>query len=635
MNKAIVSSLFALIIFILPLVINAEEIPPKIGVMFSHPNEQYAKITSPGGKYKPPYMNEETVYPKVSYSSIYDKELKYYHFLKQQGYNVQKVSHDALNSLELLHQYDAIVFPYTTLMNHQQRENLKRYIYGGGGALFIYGTGRNELDYMPKNGQMDLTPLIFHTISYIWEWDNLTEVFQSRFITDNHLKNVVISNNPDVTHPILTEAYKKLGRNYIQISENRSDGYWYEIMEPWNSNIKPLLVISDFSYASQPEYMKKGKTGAMFALEYGKGRVVVIPFKMFDFLHVEANDKWEDNTRGLAWDKTYGHEDAAALTNSSVNWVIQRASSNAFKRLYDVQLTTSNISAYVTPQKKFAIRGTVKTSNGGNVPVRGYLKVQVLDQNNKVLGEYKRVLPGLAPKGAEDSSFTEKFEILLPGNLANGNYTLYITFEDTRHDRKGFITRAERFTITKKGNSGTLSSFKMFSDVPMNSSHYKHISDAAKIGIITGYGNGKFMPASNVSRLNAMMMLLRALDIKPTSTATMPASDMKKGQYGYDVMATAYQRGFITLENGKANPQAPIRRGVMAQALTKAFQLQGKSDLPFTDISPSYEQYKNIEVLYHHEITTGTTPTTFDPYAPVTRQQFATFIMRSLNASSK
>src|SRR5690606_30011421 len=98
-----------------------------------------------------------------------------------------------------------------------------------------------------KNGQMDLTPLIFHTISYIWEWDNLTEVFQSRFITDNHLNNVVISNNPDVTHPILTEAYKKLGRNYIQISENRSDGYWYEIMEPWNTNTIPLLVITDFS----------------------------------------------------------------------------------------------------------------------------------------------------------------------------------------------------------------------------------------------------------------------------------------------------------------------------------------------------------------------------------------------------
>ncbi|WP_083839540.1 MULTISPECIES: S-layer homology domain-containing protein [Ureibacillus] len=78
-----------------------------------------------------------------------------------------------------------------------------------------------------------------------------------------------------------------------------------------------------------------------------------------------------------------------------------------------------------------------------------------------------------------------------------------------------------------------------------------------------------------------------------------------------------------------------LRLSPIISKRTKAFQLQGKSDLPFTDISPSYEQYKNIEVLYHHEITTGTTPTTYNPYAPVTRQQFATFIMRSLNASSK
>lgn len=621
---------------ILPTIGHAES-EPKIGVMFSKPNEEYANITAPGGTYKPPYMNTETVFPKVDYSSIYDKELKYYHFLKQQGYNVEKVSHDALNSLDALHQYEVIVFPYTVLMNHQQRENLKSYIYGGGGALFLYATARNELDYMPENGEMDLTPLIFHTITYIWEWDNLTEVFQSRFVTDLVLNNAVIKNNPGVTHPILTEAYRELGRNYINISENRGGGYWYEIIEPWNSNVKPLLVISDYSSASQPKYMKKGETGALFALEYGKGRVVVSTFKMFDFLHVEAEDNWEDGSKGLAWGGTSGHEDVAALTKASVNWVSQDASANAFKRNYDVKLEASNLSAYVTPQKKFAVRGTVTTSNEGNVPARGFMRVDVLDKNGKSLGQtYERVLPGLAPKGAaEYSSYPEKFEIMLPGNLANGDYTLYITFEETRHDRKGLVTRAERFNISIKGNKGTITPFKMFSDVSTANGHYKNIGDAAKIGIITGYNNGTFMPTSNVSRLHASMMLLRALNIEPSPSATMPASDLKKGQYGYDVMATAYERGFISLEDGKANPNGPMRRGAMAQALVKGFNIQGKSELPFTDISPSYEQYRNIEVLYHHNITTGVTPTTYEPYAPVSRQQFATFIMRSLNSSSK
>ncbi|HWK22691.1 MAG TPA: S-layer homology domain-containing protein [Ureibacillus sp.] len=65
----------------------------------------------------------------------------------------------------------------------------------------------------------------------------------------------------------------------------------------------------------------------------------------------------------------------------------------------------------------------------------------------------------------------------------------------------------------------------------------------------------------------------------------------------------------------------------MAQALVKGFNLQGKSEMPFTDIFPSYAQYKNIEILYHHRITTGTTPTTYNPYSPVSRQQFTTFII--------
>ncbi len=105
--------------------------------------------------------------------------------------------------------------------------------------------------------------------------------------------------------------------------------------------------------------------------------------------------------------------------------------------------------------------------------------------------------------------------------------------------------------------------------------------NAAKIGIITGYNDQTFKPTANVSRLNAMMMMLRAIGVSPSASATLPSSvtDLKKGVYGYDVMATAYQLGLIELDNGQIAKDAPMRRGAMAQTLVKGFKLQGKSDV--------------------------------------------------------
>lgn len=604
----------------------------KVGVLFSDTIENYADATYEGGTYKIPFATSAvTVSPKSDLSSIHDKALKMYHFYVQEGYDVAKVDHNVLNSLEKMHDYDVLVFPYFVLMNHTQRENLKAYIYGGGNAQFLFDTGRNELAKIPSNSsQMDLTPLIYDVLTWVWEWDNLTEVYQARFIDDVQLKNSTIKNTPGVTHPILTKAYEKLGRNSIQL--NNQDNEWFEIIQPWNTSVKPLLVISNFDSTDKPANVKKGQSGALFAIEHGAGRVVYTPFKIYDFINVEANDaNWHDDTEGRAWDQRIGDEDAQAILTASLDWLLE--GSSTFKpRNYDVKLELSNHTANMTPQKTFAVRGTVTATNVGNIPARGKLKVQVLDANNKSLGQYEKTLVGLSPSPNEASSYAEKFEILLPGSTKDGKYTVKATFEETRHDRSGYVTRAEALTLTKQGNKGSFTSFAHFKDVSSANGHYKNIMNAAKIGIITGYNDQTFKPSANVSRLNAMMMMLRAMGVSPSASATLPSSvtDLKKGAYGYDVMATAYQLGLIELDNGQVAKDAPMRRGAMAQALVKGFKLQGKSDLAFTDI-----QSNNIEILYHHRITTGKTATLYGPNDAVTRQQFATFIMRSLENTSK
>lgn len=290
--------------------------PPKVAVLFSKTSEDYANVVRAGGTYK-----GEKVDAKEDWSSILDKELKLYHLYEQQGFTVEKIYESDLNNVQKLHQYDAIVFGYTVMMNHMQRENVKSYIRDGGGAIFAYGTARNESATYPKPGQLDLTPLIYDTKTWIWEWDNLSEVYQSAFLNDIVLKNFTITTTT-TQHPILAAAYKELGKTKLEMKNIRASGDWIEAIAPWDDAVKPLLVYSDYSSTSDTQRMAKNKTGAVYAFEHGKGRMVFTGFKIFDHLKIYAHANWEDRTKGSAFDGTTGDQDAKVLLKHSLNWVM-------------------------------------------------------------------------------------------------------------------------------------------------------------------------------------------------------------------------------------------------------------------------------------------------------------------------
>lgn len=630
----------------------ADAATQKVGVLFSQQSEDFMFASNVGGTHQPPLFSYSvSVDPKGKYGSAMDKAIRMYSFYKEKGYDVQRISDSDLKNLATLNTYDAIVLPYAVMLNHTQRENVRRYVYGGGNAQFIFATARNEADkFEPNPKKMDLSPLIYDVLTYIWEWDNLTETLQSTFRDDIILTDMTITNTKGSTHPILQNAYKLTGRNNITLKESGDE--WIESIALWpTKNAQSILTFADFSLKSytperqayKSKYITKGETPALTAVQYGEGRLVYSAFKIYDFITVDkGNYDWNDDstTVNRAHDNTSGAEDATAVLQSSMDWLLAPRTDFA-QRHYDVSITPSKVQAYVNPKKRFVFRGTVRIKNEGHVPARGLMTVQAVNANNKVIGEYKKILTGLAPHNLDYNSYDEMFEIMMPGNIADGNYKLKITFKEARHDRldEGFVTRGHIINVQKKGNYSTLSTFKGFKDVGKGS-HLDNINNAAEIGIITGYENGTFKPSNTVSRLNAMMMMLRAMGVTPSKSATLPATvtDIKKGAYGYDVLATAYQYGLINIEKGnKMNAQGPMRRGEMAQALVKGFDLQGTSTVKFTDIGTptGYAQYHNIQTLYHHRITTGKTASTYAPYDAVTRAQFATFIMRALENTSK
>ena len=89
------------------------------------------------------------------------------------------------------------------------------------------------------------------------------------------------------------------------------------------------------------------------------------------------------------------------------------------------------------------------------------------------------------------------------------------------------------------------------------------------------------------------------------------------------------ERGILSGSgNGRINPKGLTTRAEFVQML---YSLEGKpavsGELPFTDLTEPW--YRNaILWAYQTGVTSGTSDTTFEPYATVTRAQVATFLMK-------
>lgn len=633
MRKVLLSILFlCVLVFSLGQSPVVEASPQKkVGVMFSETSERYAKIERPGGKH-----NGKSVDAKVLYSSTRDKQLKMFHMLEQQGFSPIKITEKDLAKRDYLASFDTIVFPYTVQMNHGQRQAVKEYIRDGGGAIFAFQTGRNDSSVFPAPNQLDLTPLIYRTASWIWEWDNLSEVFQSGFVNDVVLKNYKIGSTG--SHSIIKNAEQELGRK-IQMTNTRSAGDWIEVILPYSGYVVPLLQYDSFSSSSSPQHTPKN-TGAAYAMEYGKGRVVYAGFKMYDHLQVDVEANWEDKTRGLAYDGTTGNEDARAFLKHSVRWTFGNVN-KVREQAYSVDMKFTDLRGYLRASD-YSIYGTVHVENNGVTPTRGTMLVEFQDRNGKTLRSYERYKPGYTPKNArssgpqlaDESKLQEKFHLQLPKNLAHGTYKLRVTFKEGLNGNGYAIKSTVKDVVVGRGNA----QFKepsYFKDVAANNSGRVAIHNLANLQVINGYSDGTFRPARHVTRIQAAEMILRATKAKVQTGLPLAATDLKRGDYGYDSIATAVQKGILSIDNGQARPHAPISRGEMAQALKNGFQLSAYSEENLKDVPASHRYSKDIQTIYALGVTTGFEDGTFRPSTTVSRQHFSVFVNRSLTAVQK
>ncbi len=178
--------------------------------------------------------------------------------------------------------------------------------------------------------------------------------------------------------------------------------------------------------------------------------------------------------------------------------------------------------------------------------------------------------------------------------------------------------------------SNTLAASSGFNDVDPSHRFYKEITALAHESVIGGFSDGSFKPENNVTRAQAAIMIVRALQLDiplaPADFYDVSASDSASGY-----IAAAAAEGIITgFPDGTYQPNRTVTRGQLAILLTRAFDYEQNAPITFKDVSKSSVAYPYISKLIAANITAGYPDNSYRPDMSVTRGQFAAFLARAM-----
>lgn len=164
-----------------------------------------------------------------------------------------------------------------------------------------------------------------------------------------------------------------------------------------------------------------------------------------------------------------------------------------------------------------------------------------------------------------------------------------------------------------------------FTDV---SDRYKEAVDYLLAEQITnGYTDTQFGTTMNIKRVDAAIMIAKALDLDLDNRPSSGFNDVPDRAAVY--IDALKDEGIVNGKDANTFGAADnITRGEMALIMAKAYGLTGDgSDLPFTDVAPRYQDA--VAALVDAGITFGKDDDTFGTTASITRGEFALFIYRA------
>ncbi|HUF31898.1 MAG TPA: S-layer homology domain-containing protein [Acidimicrobiales bacterium] len=167
-----------------------------------------------------------------------------------------------------------------------------------------------------------------------------------------------------------------------------------------------------------------------------------------------------------------------------------------------------------------------------------------------------------------------------------------------------------------------------FTDVAQDAYFYGAVDWAWKVSITTGTTDTTFSPNGGVTRAQAVTFLWRAAG-SPTS-GTHGFTDVVPGSYYDQAVAWASTAGITTGTSPTTfGPHLTVSRAQMVTFQWRAAGQPASGSHPFTDVEAGSYYEPAVAWAAEQGITTGATPTQFNPMSGVTRGQSVTFLWRA------
>ena len=179
-----------------------------------------------------------------------------------------------------------------------------------------------------------------------------------------------------------------------------------------------------------------------------------------------------------------------------------------------------------------------------------------------------------------------------------------------------------------------------FLDVLETGFAFRDVACIYNLGITAGTGPVTYAPEQLVTREQMAAFLARlhwAVNFTPPCieliTQSPPFVDLSPTSFAFDDVSCIYNLD-VTRGTGLTtySPYLPVTREQMAAFLSRLYRaVTGTSaplaKVPFVDTGSSFAR-QDIQRIFGLDVTRGTSPTTFSPRDPVTREQMAAFLAR-------
>lgn len=160
------------------------------------------------------------------------------------------------------------------------------------------------------------------------------------------------------------------------------------------------------------------------------------------------------------------------------------------------------------------------------------------------------------------------------------------------------------------------------------------------LGVVAGYGDGKFGPEDKVTRAQFAVMLMRALGFEPKAVPVLKFADAGKiPDWAAGHVAAAIEKGIIKgNEDNTFRGEDKITREEITAMVVRALKYKGtiatdrKTGLTFKDAAAVQDWAReSVQTAAEYEIVKGYEDGSFGPARNATRAEAGTMILRWMN----